>query len=498
MLRAANRIFLALLIAAAMLGILLSVAALFLPNLIPYDAESEALEGLSARGDFGAELSGPPTVLPSDSPHPVGLTIRIPPLAEGDLLTVGIFDQNGKEYIADCLGQFDSPAGYAGATEMACEAPLPYDYEDSSTYRIYAFLTNREGEYYAGPVVVAAGWSEYERNFLGFSWAMALIVAAAYLFAMLPAAAFVLLVASRTRHERAEPGEYSLRTFLLPVAFGRTLLQKFHASISSSWFWALELLGIAIILTYMALSAQMWKSQTAFIAFAFSGLMALIVPFLWSALWWYSDYKEREPLRIMVSLFLWGMLSALMAIGINSLVGLAFSAIGLGFLGSFLVAPLAEESYKGSGLCLFSEHRELDSVEDGILYGFTIGMGFSFIENWIYFIDNPMGSDIIGWVFLFVLRSLFFSANHGLYTAITGAAIGYLAERRFRAPALGFLIGMPAAALFHAMHNSGEMLIALLGAGGALLYCCILIPVFDYGGFLLLAALFARSVLRNR
>ncbi|MCX6768596.1 MAG: PrsW family glutamic-type intramembrane protease [Candidatus Micrarchaeota archaeon] len=102
------------------------------------------------------------------------------------------------------------------------------------------------------------------------------------------------------------------------------------------------------------------------------------------------------------------------------------------------------------------------------------------------------------WLFLFLLRSIVFSANHGLYTAITGATIGYLIEKKFEFPALGLLIGVPIATLFHAMHNSGELVITLLGGAGVLLYCCVLIPFFDYGGLLLLMVLFLRAVTRAR
>jgi hypothetical protein len=108
-----------------------------------------------------------------------------------------------------------------------------------------------------------------------------------------------------------------------------------------------------------------------------------------------------------------------------------------------------------------------------------------------------MGSDVWGWLFVFFLRSIVFSANHGFFTAIIGIIIGYMIERGSRSPALGLLIGVPIAAFFHAMHNSGEAIIALLGGGGALIYCCFLIPFFDYGGFVILVLLFIRSVLRR-
>jgi RsiW-degrading membrane proteinase PrsW (M82 family) len=299
------------------------------------------------------------------------------------------------------------------------------------------------------------------------------------------------------KHDGAAQDEYSFASLLNPLRAGKTM-QKFHAFLVSPYFWAFELVGIALILLYVALAGQAWKSTTALIAFVFSGLAAFIVPLLWCAAWWYADFREREPLRIVVTFFLWGMLAALMAIGLNSIADVAPGVFGLGVLATFLVAPLLEEFYKGSGLCLLSEHHEFDSVEDGIAFGFVIGMGFSFIENWIYFMGNPLGSDTLGWLFLFLMRSVLFSANHGLYTAITGGVIGYLIERKFRAPGLGILVGLPIAAFFHAMHNSGPAIISLLGIGGVLIYCCFLIPIFDYGGFIVLVLFFIRAIIRQR
>ena len=193
-----------------------------------------------------------------------------------------------------------------------------------------------------------------------------------------------------------------------------------------------------------------------------------------------------------------GMLSALMAIGINSLGGLVLEIFGIGFLGAFLIAPIIEELYKGTGLALLAEHKEYNSIEDGMVFGFVIGMGFSFIEDWVYMLSSPMGSDFTGWFFLFIMRSIFFSANHGIYTAIVGGTIGWFIEKGFKAPALGILVGGPIAAFYHAVHNSGEFLSVLFGVGGLLAYCCILIPLFDYGGFILVIAMFVWALFRKK
>lgn len=488
MLQVINRIFVALLMLAAAAGIGLTLLTLLVPTLL----ENSELKG-EERPDFVLD-SGNFTTAAEDSPSEVNFTVHTPRLGEGDLLNLEIYENGLQVASEDCLK--DEEQNYTGATTVICTAGLPYDYAGASAYQVLATLTRGGKDYTSGPVEVTVRWSAYEAGFWGVEWVLLLLVAAVYVVVVLPVLLFIFWTVSGMKHAGAEPGEYSLRSLIF--LNGRTLLQKFHAFLISPYFWAFEFAGIILIVVYLALSQEIWKSGTAFIAFLLSGLISFIVPFLWCCAWWYADYREREPMRIMVTFFLWGMVAALMAIGINTIFGVVLALMGLSFLGSFFIAPPMEEFYKASGLGLLAEHGEYNSIEDGILFGFTIGMGFSFIENWIYLLDNPLGSDVGAWLGVFFMRCILFSANHGFFTAITGAAIGWLIERRFTAPALGLLLGVPVAATFHAIHNSGEMLSALLGGGGLIIYCCLFMPFFDYGGLLLVAALFIRSVLRQK
>jgi len=499
MLSALNRIFLLLLILSAVSAILFSILILALPALVGQGLELKELEDASKSGALSLQLGdAAPSISPDYSPYLANLTLVTPPLSESDVLSVLVFSGGKKIADFDCLSDYESYSDYYGQTVFSCLVPIPYDYSSSADYEIFGSLSGDGGELVSEPRSVHADWTPYEGNFWGFSWILAIFGLGIYLVVLLPLTLVVLGIASKMKHGGADPKEYSFGSLLNPLSVGKTFFEKANAFFISPYFWALELLGIFIILFYMALSAEIWKSGTAFVAFIFSGLMALVIPYLWCLAFWYADFKEREPLRILVTFFLWGMLAALMAIGINSIAGELLSLVGLGFLGTFLLAPPLEEFYKGSGLGLLSTHHEFDSVEDGVVFGFVIGMGFSFIEDWLYMLNNPMGSDIWGWLGLFFMRSILFSANHGLYTAITGGVIGFVIERGFKAPALGMLVAVPIAAFFHAMHNSGEMLIALLGGGGALVYCCLLIPLFDYGGLALLIALFVYAVFRKK
>ncbi len=484
-------IFVALLVAS---GIFVSLVMIILPVFIGEDLGLEELEAMERAQEFSAE-GLPAYASPEDSPYVAPLLLRTPPLEDTDSLVLRVFGEGRGLGEVDCLGEMES---WAGMTELECNATIPYNYENSENYKLYAVLTREEGEYAYGPMEVRADWDGYEDNFWGFTGNTLFCVGGAFLLLIIPLALAAWWIAKRTRHREAYKGEYSMKTLLAPFSTKRKMHEKVHAAMVSPYFWAIELLGILIVIFYMAVAAEVWKSWTALAAFLMSGLIAFIIPFLWCFIWWYADYKEREPLRVLVTLFLWGMLAALMAIGINSAMGLLFGLAGLGFFTAFLVAPPVEEFFKGGGLLIFANHHEFNSIEDGIVFGFTIGMGFAFIENWLYLLDNPMGADVWSWLLIFLLRSVMFSANHGLYTAITGATIGYLAERKFEFPGLGLLAGVPVAAFFHAMHNSGEMAITLLGGAGALLYCCVLIPFFDYGGLLLLIVLFLRAASRAR
>jgi RsiW-degrading membrane proteinase PrsW (M82 family) len=497
MLEKINKLFIILVLFVAFIGISLSIIALFLPTLLGADLEYETISKMKTMDEFYIE-STINSLSPTDSPYIMNITMYVPALKATDLVFLDVYS-DGKYLISiNCLDRYDYAEDYVDLKELNCQLSLPYNYENTTTYRVFGVFTREGTEYKTAPITLNADWEGYENSFWTLSAFLGGSIFLIYLVILLPLGIVIISIASKTKYKSEVPGGYSLTSLLLPFNYGKTIIEKLRNVIISPYFWLFEALGILIILAYMIITAQVWKSTAALVAFIISGLSAFIIPFIWCTAWWYADFKEREPVRIIITLFLWGMLSALMAIGLNSIAGEILAIFGVGFLSVFLIAPVAEEFYKGSGLCLLSEHREFDSIEDGIVFGFVIGMGFSFIENWIYFLGNPIGSDTLGWFFLFLLRSILFSANHGFYTAITGGVMGYIIERKFKAPGLGLLIGFPIAAIFHAIHNSGATLGALLGGLGTIFYCCFLIPIFDYGGFVLLILLFLRSVFRKK
>ncbi len=489
MIHSVNRLFLLLLILLAASGIFISIISLFFVG----QSQDEAILSTLHNYEYSHSLKVldlPANISASDSPYLFNASISLPSSDPHDLLFLDVVSSGRLVSESDCTSQIIPNSNLSN-----CTVSIPYMYSKDSTYSIFAHYSHNDHDYYSDLKKVKFNWSDYEQpfhNFLSYLSIFAIFIFGLILF---PLSVFAVHTSIHSTHSGRK---YTLSNLIDPFSDPKTLFQKFNSFLSSPYFWTIELLGVVIILLYMSLYSSAWKDAWSALSFLICGAIAFIIPYLWTLGWWYADYREREPLRIIVTFFFWGMLASLMAIGLNSISSGFFEVLGIGVLGTVLAAPIFEELFKGSGIALLSEHPEFNSVEDGIVYGFAIGMGFSFIENWLYFIQNPVGSDIGSWVSLVIVRSIIVSANHGFYTAITGAIIGYLVERKFSFPALGLLVALPIAATLHALHNSSEILTALLGSGGILVYCCLLVPIFDYGGAIAIILLFIKSVVRKK
>jgi len=499
MLATFNEKLILLLVMVVLLGLVFGVVILLLPFSAGEDFELSHFDKIERTDDFtfSWHLIDGHNISMNKSPYYPMFIVTSPKPMESDTIVLKVFDEGRHIADIDCLSDLRFGLNDSNVVQFACLGKVPYAYSQSSTYDIYSVFSGHSGEYISGPIALQVDWSGLEMN---MRWLLLLLGGFTFLFyllVILPITALALRTASCTKHEDALPGEYSFWNLFHPMHVGKTMVEHINCFIASPYFWGLETMGILVILLYMAATAQVWRSDIAFAAFLLSGLLAFVVPFLWCIIWWYSEYTGREPLRLIITFFLWGMLAALMAIGINTVAGVILGIFGLVFIVPFMIVPPVEEFYKAAGLGLLSEHHEYKSVQDGLIFGFVIGMGYSFIENWLYLINHPMGSDLMGWLSVFIVRSLFLSANHGIYTAMIGGAVGYLEEARFKAPVLGIFLVLPLAAFFHAMNNSSETLNMLLGADGFVIYLCFIMPLFNYGGLILLILFFISSLLRK-
>ncbi|MEF8907919.1 MAG: PrsW family intramembrane metalloprotease, partial [Haloarculaceae archaeon] len=158
----------------------------------------------------------------------------------------------------------------------------------------------------------------------------------------------------------------------------------------------------------------------------------------------YADITTDEPLRLLVTTFVLGLLFAGFAGILNSLLdGVVVALLGqfvFGLVGSVettrsilfavfflvVVAPV-EEGVKLLAVRL-SAYRtpQFDAVVDGAVYGAAAGLGFATIENALYITDviGPAGGDalVTGGV-ITTVRALA-GPGHVIYSALAGYYLG--------------------------------------------------------------------------
>jgi len=220
-------------------------------------------------------------------------------------------------------------------------------------------------------------------------------------------------------------------------------------------------------------------------------LGALIPTLFYVTFVWWLDRYEKEPIRLLTLAFLWGAIpAAILSVLFELMLDLPITALGgeslaANLLSASLSAPLVEETFKGIavvGVALLFR-REFDDVLDGIIYGAMVGFGFALTENSLaYFLPILSEQGISAGLVNIFMRAVVFGVNHGFWTGLTGAAIGFARlSPRLAVRLLAPLGGWALAVLFHGMHNAGATLVeqtSCLSLGFSL--------AVDWGGVLLL------------
>lgn len=130
----------------------------------------------------------------------------------------------------------------------------------------------------------------------------------------------------------------------------------------------------------------------------------------------------------------------------------AVGTVGQAVLMSFIVAALAEESFKFLVLRGYSaRHDAFDEPFDGIVYGVAAGMGFAVVENVLYVFQGWMGGGLTGGFVTAIMRAITAVPGHAASGVIMGACIGI---GRFK-PWRGWLVlGFLGAVGFHGAYDA--------------------------------------------
>lgn len=164
--------------------------------------------------------------------------------------------------------------------------------------------------------------------------------------------------------------------------------------------------------------------------------VAFIPPILYLIWIRNSERFEREPWGKIAITFIWG---AIFGIGLGLLFsyllifafGFAFKRVYSGFaenqtliilLLAVVIAPLAEEAAKGLGV--YRAGKDLDEVEDGLIYGSSVGLGFAATENLMYGYIALATFGVEVYIATAFLRSISSAFLHASATSVTGYGIG--------------------------------------------------------------------------
>jgi RsiW-degrading membrane proteinase PrsW (M82 family) len=173
------------------------------------------------------------------------------------------------------------------------------------------------------------------------------------------------------------------------------------------------------------------------------------------------DLYEREPLRYVIPVFIWGFaVATTVSLVFNTIFQLTLSSVTsvktASFFTAVVEAPVVEESSKGCALLLvfliaYLVRRrtgliEFAGVMDGIVYGAAVGFGFAIAEDLLYGLQYGPET--------FIARRIFGGFAHASFTSVTGIGIGLIPWVQNRAPKVILpLLGLCGAITLHSTFN---------------------------------------------
>ncbi|MBN1927223.1 MAG: PrsW family intramembrane metalloprotease [Prolixibacteraceae bacterium] len=174
-------------------------------------------------------------------------------------------------------------------------------------------------------------------------------------------------------------------------------------------------------------------------------IVSIIPVLLFLALLFMLDSFKLVKVRILLFAFFSGCICALLAYYLNTFLQIRLSIEFREY--SRYLAPFIEESLEAIIILVLIKRKRIGFLIDAGIYGFTVGAGFSFVENIVYMIhiNDP---NLLTWI----IRGLGTAIMHGATTAlfaifITGAV---LANKKILT---GLFPGLLIAVIIHSAYN---------------------------------------------
>ena len=186
--------------------------------------------------------------------------------------------------------------------------------------------------------------------------------------------------------------------------------------------------------------------------------MAFLPPIIYMVWIRNTEKFNREKWVPILFCFLWGatiaiIASILLELGLRIPVALTSKddPTFFIFIMAVVVAPFAEELTKPLALRFKIVKKELDELEDGLIYGAVAGLGFAATENLIYGYDAYVSEGLIYFFVLISIRSVVGCFLHASATAWTGYGYGKYIMKHSRF--ISFIPFLLLAMFIHGFYN---------------------------------------------
>jgi len=213
---------------------------------------------------------------------------------------------------------------------------------------------------------------------------------------------------------------------------------------------------------------------TALVLLAALAVSAAILLIVVALVWWVDRY-DREPLHLVVMVFLWGASAApLISVTLLSVIDRLPGGFELTTAGTMirlgLVTPIIEELAKGVAVVLVVVlSSKFDNPTDGVVYGTAVGLGFAVSENVFYGISAGVHLYSAGGILVLVGgRTLLSAGVHAVSSAAFGGALGHaVMSGKLPAKISWAASGLLAAIVLHGSWNLSLLWFGPVGEGGA-------------------------------
>ncbi len=134
---------------------------------------------------------------------------------------------------------------------------------------------------------------------------------------------------------------------------------------------------------------------------------------------WYKDKYEKEPKSFVISMFIWGVIAALIAIPLENALGVDASNAFM----MLIFVPILEEVLKSIGIIILSRNPEFEGIMDGVVYGVAVGAGFALMSDILYGV-SILSVGVLSVAFTLLLRAMIEPISHPFFSAWFGAEVG--------------------------------------------------------------------------